>query len=61
LLCSINLQHQCDIHNCTPSGAISIIEDHQQTSNTHPIIVHQGNLHDCVLNTAKMHDAKHIQ
>ncbi|KAI6144100.1 hypothetical protein BKA82DRAFT_4331110 [Pisolithus tinctorius] len=52
LLCSVNLQHCCDIHNCAAA--------HQGTSNTSPSIVHKGNPNDFVLNTAKMHDAKHI-
>ena len=60
-MCSVNLQHQCHIHKCTPSGAIQIIEGHQHTPNTCPTIVHQGSPDDLVLNTAKMHSAKHIQ
>ncbi|KAI6007742.1 hypothetical protein F5J12DRAFT_921093 [Pisolithus orientalis] len=52
LLCSVNLQHCCDIHNCAAA--------HQGTSNTSPSIVHKGNPNDFVLNTAKMRDAKHI-
>ncbi|KAI5992358.1 hypothetical protein F5J12DRAFT_726969, partial [Pisolithus orientalis] len=52
LLCSVNLQHCCDIHNCAAA--------HQGTSNTSPSIVHKGNPNDFVLNTAKMCDAKHI-
>ncbi|KAI6028186.1 hypothetical protein EDC04DRAFT_2524283, partial [Pisolithus marmoratus] len=61
LLCSVNLQHQCHIHNCTSTGATQTFEGHQKTHNAYPTIVHQGNLHDLVLNTAKMHSAKHIQ
>jgi hypothetical protein len=38
-----------------------VVEDHQETSNTRPVIIHKGNPSDFVLNTAKMRDAKHIQ
>ena len=60
-MCSVNLQHHCDVHNCTPSEATQAIAGHKETSNTRPVIVHKGNQSDFVLNTAKMRDAKHIQ
>ena len=60
-MCSVNLQHRCDIHNCTASEARQAIAGHKETSSTRPVIIHKGDQSDFVLNTAKMRDAKHVQ
>ena len=60
-MCLVNLQHRCDIHNCTASEARQAIAGHKETSSTRPVIIHKGDQSDFVLNTAKMCDAKHVQ
>lgn len=61
ILCTVNIQHRCDAHKCTASGSEYVVQERQRTSHTRPIMVHEGDLDDLVLNTAKMRDVKHIQ
>ncbi|KAG2028679.1 hypothetical protein BDR03DRAFT_882924, partial [Suillus americanus] len=61
ILCTVNLQHHCQAHKCAASGTEFIYEERAKTSKTKPVIHHSGDPGDLILNTAQMHDAKHMQ
>jgi hypothetical protein len=61
ILCTVNLQHHCQAHKCAASGTEFIYEERAKTSKTKPVIHHSGDPGNLILNTAQMHDAKHMQ
>ncbi|KAG1784306.1 uncharacterized protein HD556DRAFT_1251521, partial [Suillus plorans] len=61
ILCTANLQHQCQLHKCAASGTDFIYEERVKTSKTKLAIHHSGDPGDLILNTAQMHNAKHMQ
>ncbi|KAG1847728.1 hypothetical protein F4604DRAFT_1500236, partial [Suillus subluteus] len=63
ILCAANLQHQCQAHNCKDfaSNVEFIYEEQAKTSKAKTVICHVGDPDDLILNTAQMHNAKHMQ
>ncbi|KAK7006456.1 hypothetical protein R3P38DRAFT_3038299 [Favolaschia claudopus] len=61
LLCTVNVQHNCQDNGCGPTGSRTVFQERQRTEQTRAEIVHTQNLTDLVLNTAQMRDAKHVQ
>ncbi|KAK7059475.1 hypothetical protein R3P38DRAFT_3303396 [Favolaschia claudopus] len=61
LMCTVNVQHNCQDNGCGPTGSRRVFQERQQTEHTRPEISHVQNLTDLVLNVAQMRDAKHLQ
>ncbi|KAJ7164737.1 hypothetical protein C8R43DRAFT_1086158 [Mycena crocata] len=61
MLCTVNMQHNCTVHGCSPSGFWWIYQEHQATENTRPAIVHAAPVDDLMLNTAQMRDMANLQ
>jgi len=63
ILCTANLQHRCQVYNCgaSESDIEFIYEERAKTSKAKVVIRHNGDPDDLILNTARMHDAKHMQ
>ncbi|KAG1833240.1 hypothetical protein DFJ58DRAFT_736126 [Suillus subalutaceus] len=63
ILCAANVQHQCQAHNCKDfaSDIEFIYEERVKTSKAKTVICHVRDPDDLILNTAWMHNAKHMQ
>ncbi|KAG1749271.1 hypothetical protein EDB19DRAFT_1629684 [Suillus lakei] len=63
ILCAANLQHRCQAHNCKDfaSDVEFVYEERMKSSKAKTVIRHVGDPDDLILNTARMHDAKHMQ
>ncbi|KAJ7633334.1 hypothetical protein DFH06DRAFT_1004418 [Mycena polygramma] len=61
ILCTVNVQHNCVIHSCGPTGARPVYQEREETTQTRPVIVHKGAQNDLLLNTAQMRDAANLQ
>ncbi|KAJ7435966.1 hypothetical protein B0H11DRAFT_2256623 [Mycena galericulata] len=61
VLCTVNVQHNCDAHGCGATGFSYVYQEREETTNTRPLIVHVGQQNDLLLNTGQMRDAASIQ
>ncbi|KAK1228871.1 hypothetical protein PQX77_008081 [Marasmius sp. AFHP31] len=61
ILCTANVQHDCIRQKCKVHLTQVVRQERHDTGLRRGQIVHNGDPHDIVLNTAKMRDAKFIQ
>ncbi|KAJ3714464.1 hypothetical protein C8R42DRAFT_726467 [Lentinula raphanica] len=61
LQCTVNVQHNCYQNNCQVEQVRAILQERERTGEVRGAIVHRGDIHDVVLNTAQMRDAKFVQ
>jgi hypothetical protein len=61
LVCSVNTQHNCAQHKCDLSGRRAVQLEREDSGQTEQEVKHLGLLHDRILNTAKLRDARYIQ
>ncbi|KAJ7711756.1 hypothetical protein B0H16DRAFT_1667716 [Mycena metata] len=61
ILCTVNVQHNCNAQHCGPTGFRYIYQERETTTHTRPVIVHTGVEDDFVLNTGQMRDAINLQ
>ncbi|KAJ7914195.1 hypothetical protein B0H13DRAFT_1567280, partial [Mycena leptocephala] len=61
ILCTINMQHNCAVHECADTGFRRIYQERQATEQTRPMIAHGGPKLDLLLNTCQMRDAVNLQ
>ncbi|KAJ6562524.1 hypothetical protein B0H19DRAFT_1375582 [Mycena capillaripes] len=61
ILCTVNIQHNCAVHECSDSGFCYVYQEREVTEQTRPVIVHAGPKHDLLLNTCQMRDAVNLQ
>ncbi|KAJ7728363.1 hypothetical protein B0H16DRAFT_1331027 [Mycena metata] len=61
ILCTVNVQHNCNAQHCGPTGFRYIYQERETTTHTRPVIVHAGVEDDFVLNTGQMRDAINLQ
>ena len=56
IVCLINVQHCCALHNCTIANTSTVRQERHNTTFTKAQVVHEDPT-DLILNTARMHDA----
>ncbi|KAJ3832688.1 hypothetical protein F5878DRAFT_495781, partial [Lentinula raphanica] len=61
LQCTVNVQHNCYQNNCQVEQVRAVLQERERTGEVRGAIVHRGDIHDVVLNTAQMRDAKFVQ
>ncbi|KAJ7294046.1 hypothetical protein C8J57DRAFT_1042339 [Mycena rebaudengoi] len=61
ILCTINVQHNCEVHKCGPTGFQHVYQERELTQHTRAVIAHVGEPEDFILNTAQMRDAVDVQ
>ncbi|KAJ7863811.1 hypothetical protein B0H14DRAFT_2348797, partial [Mycena olivaceomarginata] len=61
ILCTVNVQHNCAVHECADTGFRRIYQERQATEQTRPMIAHGGAKLDLLLNTCQMRDAVNLQ
>ncbi|KAJ7475262.1 hypothetical protein B0H11DRAFT_1728095, partial [Mycena galericulata] len=61
VLCTVNVQHNCNAHGCDTSSFRYVYQECQITLQTRPVVVHAGPADDLLLNTGQMRDAINVQ
>ncbi|KAF7333089.1 hypothetical protein MVEN_02374000 [Mycena venus] len=61
ILCTVNVQHNCAMHECGPTGFRYVYQEREATQQTRPMITHVGPKDDLLLNTCQMRDAVNLQ
>ncbi|KAK7007194.1 hypothetical protein R3P38DRAFT_3325581 [Favolaschia claudopus] len=62
ILCTVNVQHNCDKNKCGATGFRYVYQEREKSSQTHPVVVHTaGTKDDLLLNTGQMRDAVNLQ
>ncbi|KAJ6574068.1 hypothetical protein B0H19DRAFT_1208170 [Mycena capillaripes] len=61
ILCTVNVQHNCAVHECADTGFRRIYQERQATEQTRPMIAHGGPELDLLLNTCQMRDTVNLQ
>ncbi|KAJ3829433.1 hypothetical protein F5880DRAFT_396644 [Lentinula raphanica] len=61
LQCTVNVQHNCNQNNCQVEQVRAVLQERERTGEVRGAIVHRGDMHDVVLNTAQMRDAEFVQ
>ncbi|KAF7346896.1 hypothetical protein MVEN_01441800 [Mycena venus] len=61
ILCTVNVQHNCAMHECGPTGFRYVYQEREATQQTRPMIAHVGPKDDLLLNTCQMRDAVNLQ
>ncbi|TEB29589.1 hypothetical protein FA13DRAFT_1710854 [Coprinellus micaceus] len=61
VVCLANTQHDCTGCHCDATGRENIMQEGVVTDQARTVIKHKDPLEQCVLNTASMQDAHHLQ
>ncbi|KAI0638455.1 hypothetical protein C8Q77DRAFT_1188202 [Trametes polyzona] len=61
VLCTVNVQHDCQAHQCAASGSLDVRQERQLTGSKKACIVHVEPSDGLILNICQMRDARHLK